>query len=353
MDKGRDAPVRSALVSDRRDSTDRVTDRRYCPCSVLGSFTGGMSMDRVFRFSTGGSASSYNATLGLDRELDLTPILDDLRRAGRPEVAGRPGHLWGMSDGSKLWRYDDKQLEPGDFGARLDKIGDEAVVTHLYEVLAVLDDATVPNRLGVTWRGGNAKFPVSFILGPAVAVGPVAYADMQRDFGWQPLGGNWEALFLPTSIDETTAALAATLPPRRTTRPGAPLQINGQRSEGVERKQRCRTGQQAFKSEILVEYGEMCGACDVTGRRLLDAAHLVDEGWCDDRWDIGIPLCPNHHRLFDTGILCLDAATRWTVADATYAHTLTKPDLGHLRAVPHADAIAWKAAHPVAGRYGR
>lgn len=311
-------------------------------------------MDRVFRFSTFGGDSSANATRALDPAIDLTPVAADLIAQGYRPAVGETGHLWGIRDGSKLWRVSRPQLERGDFGARISRVNGVESVTHVYEVLGVLPDPTVPHRLNIDWQGGTATWPISIIFGPATRVGPVPYRHLQTTHGWQAPGGNWEALFVPTDVNETFAALigaAPVAPPSAPAPASGTLVLNNQRSEGATRQQRSRTGRTAFKEALLANYGLMCAACHVTGRALLDGAHLIDEGWHDDQWDIGLPMCPNHHRLLDRGILRLRPGGTWDITDALYAPTVTRQDLAHLTAQPHPDAVAFKAANPIPGKY--
>lgn len=312
----------------------------------------GDAVDRVFRFSTFGPNSAKNALAALEPNLDLTPVAAQLRAQGSASDVGDFGHLWGIKPGSKLWGANPR-LEAGDYGARITRPpGSPEVVSHIYEVLAVIDDVNVPSALGIAWEGGTQTWPISIILGPAIPVPrPVPYAQLQASDGWQAPGGNWEGLFVPTDIRQTLSALNALAPPTLSTPPASPLVVNANRSEGQRRVQRSRLGQGLFRSQVLAAYGNHCAACDVTGTRLLEAAHLVDEGWSDARWDVGLPLCRNHHRLLDLGILQLGAGGNWTVLDSNYSSTVTKTDITHLASAPHPHAVSWKLSHPVAGQF--
>jgi hypothetical protein len=170
---------------------------------------------------------------------------------------------------------------------------------------------------------------------------------MERDWGWQAPGGNWEGLFMPTLVDETFDAFNLVRPPTVETTTAESFPIREVRSVAVERRQRSRPHQKAFKASVLAAYGAQCGACEVSDPRLLDAAHIVDEGFAEDRWDNGLPLCPNHHRLFDRGLLRLQSDLSWT-AESLFKETVSRWDLQHLRATPHTDAVRWKlaASHP-------
>ena len=123
-------------------------------------------------------------------------------------------------------------------------------------------------------------------------------------------------------------------------------------SEATYRRQRSRPGLAEFMLAVLDRYGAVCTACDLTGARLLEAAHLIDEGWSRNDARVGVPMCPNHHRLLDKGILRIQAG-RWECNDPEYRKTVTREGFGHLAAQPSPEAVAWKEANPLAGRFGR
>jgi hypothetical protein len=78
---------------------------------------------------------------------------------------------------------------------------------------------------------------------------------------------------------------------------------------------------------------------------ILEAVHLcgVASGGLDDPRN-ALVLCRNHHRAFDTGMFGvrpdLSIAFRTDGPDAA-ALGVTRRDLSHLAAVPHADALEW------------
>ncbi|MGK5114756.1 HNH endonuclease [Geodermatophilus sp. CPCC 205506] len=261
------------------------------------------------------------------------------------------GYVWGLRAGSALLGR--KKVEAGDFGARITRAdgaqqGQEEI-TSLYEVLAVIEDqgATL-EALGIRWTGGGAQtFPATLILGLPLDVSPgVPYSRLAGAYGWPALTTPPPALWMPTDLSATLTAFGAIVPPRFLASPGAgvapgPLSISDERSASELRKQRSRPNQRRFKADVLRAYGVLCGACDIATADLLDAAHIVDEGYADDVWTNGLPLCPNHHRAFDRGLLRLEPSMAWRVA-TTIASTVTKPDIGHLAAAPDPGAIDWK-----------
>jgi hypothetical protein len=85
----------------------------------------------------------------------------------------------------------------------------------------------------------------------------------------------------------------------------------------------------------------------VIEEQILEAAHIVDYGFADSEWYNGLPLCRNHHRAFDIGLIKLNPATNvWEpnfAAGVTLAALgVTKPNLDHLPTAPHTDALTWK-----------
>lgn len=298
-------------------------------------------MTRVYRFSTQGGASVANAALALDSTVDFVPLAD-LLMARHPEAAvWSQGHVWGLQLGSKLLRSR-PAIAPGDVGARIQVIEGVPSVRWLYEVAAVEEGPELLDRLGIAWKGGT--WPVTVLFAPRTELAtPVAYAALRSDLGWQAPGGNWEALWAPVGLSTLTSYAHALVVENASPVSSAEriLMIALERSAGKAQQQRTRPGQARFRAAVLSKYGAHCGACNVEGR-LLDAAHLVDEGFSEDSWEIGIPLCPTHHRMLDRGDLRLIPDILKWVSSAQYEFTVTRPDITHLGAMPHPDAVAWK-----------
>jgi putative restriction endonuclease len=107
-----------------------------------------------------------------------------------------------------------------------------------------------------------------------------------------------------------------------------------------------RDGQQRFKFEVLKRYGAQCAACAVAVLDVLDAAHLVPKakGGTDHPAN-GIVLCALHHRAFDAGLFAIEPETHRIQVRAKgpshEAQRISRKDLRHLRAPPHADAVLW------------
>lgn len=75
------------------------------------------------------------------------------------------------------------------------------------------------------------------------------------------------------------------------------------------RQVRQRLHQSRFRGVVLPAYRDLCAVCRLKERRLLDAAHIID-----DRAERGQPVVPNglslcsiHHRAFDADLIGIDA----------------------------------------------
>jgi len=63
-----------------------------------------------------------------------------------------------------------------------------------------------------------------------------------------------------------------------------------------------------FRNKVLKRYGKECFACNIT--KPLDAIHVIAvKNGGQDCVENGLPSCPNHHRLFDSGDIGIDPNT--------------------------------------------
>lgn len=111
-----------------------------------------------------------------------------------------------------------------------------------------------------------------------------------------------------------------------------------------------RSGQQAFAFRVRKRFGSVCAFCDIRVPKLLDAAHIIPvaKNGSDDERN-GLPLCPTHHRAFDTGLITidpLDHSLRVEGANSPDRLGITRPSLGHLAERPAQEALEWRADHP-------
>lgn len=74
------------------------------------------------------------------------------------------------------------------------------------------------------------------------------------------------------------------------------------------RQVRQRLHQSRFRGVVLPAYRDLCAVCRLKERRLLDAAHIIEDG--HDRGQPVVPnglsLCSIHHRAFDADLIGID-----------------------------------------------
>lgn len=109
-------------------------------------------------------------------------------------------------------------------------------------------------------------------------------------------------------------------------------------------RRRARPHQARFAFEVLRRYGARCAICDLSIIEALEAAHLRPKAkrGADDARN-GLPLCSNHHRMFDASLFAFDPDTLAVVLRADLQPGqlgITRTSLLHLSSVPHRDALA-------------
>ncbi len=118
----------------------------------------------------------------------------------------------------------------------------------------------------------------------------------------------------------------------------------------VERNDRAAAGwarpnQPRFRLLVFRRYGPRCVMCGVAALELLKAAHIVPAkvGGTDDPRN-GLVLCGNHHDALDKKLIGIEPGSLRVEMLGSYSSSelgVTKPDLHHLRATPHPDALSW------------
>jgi len=97
-----------------------------------------------------------------------------------------------------------------------------------------------------------------------------------------------------------------------------------------------------FRFGVLKRYGTKCAVCSISIEDIIEAAHIVekkDKGSDDIR--NGIPMCANHHTLFDRNFFCIDEDFR-IVASKEFDLTqlfITESDITSLRQLPEKMAL--------------
>ena len=127
---------------------------------------------------------------------------------------------------------------------------------------------------------------------------------------------------------------------------GLPYPDSQEGRERIHATRLARPKQPSFVFDVFARYGVQCAFCAVDLRQVLTAAHIrpVANYGCDDARN-GLVLCALHHVGFDKGFirvnpttLAVDVAAETSMAGLG----VTRPDLTHLRRMPHIGEIAWR-----------
>jgi HNH endonuclease len=107
-----------------------------------------------------------------------------------------------------------------------------------------------------------------------------------------------------------------------------------------------RARQQAFRFQVLAQYGSKCAVCSITHPSLIKAAHIRGkrEKGSDD-WRNGLPLCSTHHDAYDAHLFAihpdtLSVVTGREISPAAIGLGTRLLAVKHKR--PHRDALAWR-----------
>ncbi|QWS34918.1 HNH endonuclease [Curtobacterium aetherium] len=137
------------------------------------------------------------------------------------------------------------------------------------------------------------------------------------------------------------------LPPAPSTGIHAEFELVLDDEETRWQRRRARPNQARFAFAVMARYGARCAVCDISASPVLEAAHVRPNSLkgSDDARN-GLPLCSNHHRLFDKGWFGIDPVSTKIVFrdDSQREHVpITRSDLRHLPAQPAPAALqdAW------------
>lgn len=298
-------------------------------------------MSRVIQLSVQADTSEHNAGLALDHVHDLRPV--------RRELALSPsdlsGHVWAFSPKTQVnGRHG--VLAPGDLAIRIDR---GKRTSRIYEVIAFRPDRPdlAPLVNGQRWRG-RGPFPHFVAFKPFVSIPETSFLDLVESLQYDTYvsGTRSEARFIP--VDATRlAALAVT----SAVRPAAPTSVRVPRTKAPRRRREVavREGSAIFRAQVLDAQRDAdgrirCSACDIDDVRVIEAAHVVDYGYLEDAWWNGIPLCRNHHRLFDLGVIRLDAEGSWIADGEPSVHLVSRKALDLVNPIAR-DVVVWRAAN--------
>ncbi len=103
-----------------------------------------------------------------------------------------------------------------------------------------------------------------------------------------------------------------------------------------------RGNQEKFRFDILKIYGNSCCVCGFNKEKAIEAAHIIpksEKGTDDPR--NGLPMCANHHRLFDAYYFAFDKDTNVIIKKGENLNSLniTKENLKHLKNLPNEKAL--------------
>lgn len=136
--------------------------------------------------------------------------------------------------------------------------------------------------------------------------------------------------------------------------PDAEFTLTEEEDEAVWAKRRARPNQARFAFAVMQRYGRRCAVCELDVGIAIQAAHLRSKArrGADDARN-GLPLCANHHVMFDGGLW------GFNMEGGVMTHPdwdmerlgLVRSDLSHLSELPHREALddawgEWKRKHP-------
>lgn len=104
-----------------------------------------------------------------------------------------------------------------------------------------------------------------------------------------------------------------------------------------------RRNQTKFRYGVLKRYGTICSVCDFDIEEAIEAAHIIPkESKGTDDLRNGLPMCSNHHKLFDSNFFAFDEGTNVIVREGFNFDKLgiLRTDLKHLIKLPHPEAMA-------------
>lgn len=301
-------------------------------------------MPRVIQFSTQSQRSIPNARLALNAPRPLQPIARELAAVGIHLRPGQHGHAWGFSPDTLIARGDDV-VSPGDLALRIEP---GLMTSRVYEVLAFIPgQGDLAQRVnGSPWTGGGVPYPNFVVFKPYLSFPSTPYLELVESLRYDTYrtGKRFEARFIPVDAEVLAQSLIRQVP-----RPAAPdkLELPEQPRGKTRREVAVREGGTIFRERVLgaqriVDGSVECAACHIDDLRILEAAHIVDFGYAEDDWWNGLPMCRNHHRLFDLHVLRLDPTGRWEADGPLVELNVVKPDLSALPHEPATPALRWR-----------
>jgi putative restriction endonuclease len=247
------------------------------------------AVDHLRRTSAGGVLSSDDLRAGFHFHGERIPVVNPQRGIFKPASMEKLLSVRTVfpRSGRKVW-YDDQRL----VHEQIER-GDETV-----DYAFMGDD---PNAADNRWLrdARDQQTPILYFLG----VAPQRYSLV------------WPTYIVDWSASELKARIAF----------GAPLGLTERRApDAPERKYafrmvRQRLHQATFREAVLAAYANRCAFTGLPEPRLLDAAHIVNDG--DEMHgqpvvSNGLPLSKMHHAAFDANLIGIDPDLRIHIAPA-------------------------------------
>ena len=114
-------------------------------------------------------------------------------------------------------------------------------------------------------------------------------------------------------------------------------------------KTEVRKFQSKFRNDVLERYGSECSFCDIDNQLIIEAAHLIPYKKVNiygldliQNPKNGLPLCRNHHKLFDQGLIKINPnnleveisvlnSESLNVTKSSLSEMVNKPDIGCIK----------------------
>ena len=125
--------------------------------------------------------------------------------------------------------------------------------------------------------------------------------------------------------------------------PLEPFQLYEKGKPGTKTMVPTRPKQGKFHFDVISLYGLECAVCGIKHKPIIEAAHILPKAnHGSDHPENGIPLCANHHELFDNHWFTIDTNMQVIVAGGRKLSELQikYPDIKRLRHLPHVKALA-------------
>lgn len=122
-----------------------------------------------------------------------------------------------------------------------------------------------------------------------------------------------------------------------------PFRLYEKNKKTVIQKSTARPNQGKFHFQVIKLYGQECAVCGINHKTVIEAAHILPKANNgSDHPGNGIPLCANHHKLFDNHRFTIDINMQVLVSNGRPLEELQikYQDIKRLRYSPRREALA-------------